>query len=65
MSVTEYPMNSSISTTVTATDVVILAQSPATVAGQVASIQFYATGTGSVTFYVRIDSINDLKSWAS
>lgn len=51
-SVTFYPTLDASASLQSIGDVVILPQSTVTIAGQIASIQFYASAAGSVTIYV-------------
>ena len=51
-SVTHNPTVDGSAATLTGTDIVILPQSTLTLAGRIASIQFYAATSGSITIYV-------------
>lgn len=51
-SVTHYPTVDSSADLLTASDIVILPQSTVTVAGRIASVQFYASAAGTIDIYV-------------
>jgi hypothetical protein len=49
---TFYPTVDATASLLTATDIAILSQATIAVAGRIASIQFYTSGSGSITIYV-------------